>query len=367
MKAPRTKTAVWLAAFLTIWLAGEVAAAPAACTAPAPVCAARASVFAIVSDFDPAASAVLIAPGLLVTNRHVTVDGATVRILVAGAKHPVVGRVVPNAYRGDLILVRAKGLKGRPLARAPSGEPPFYTVAASPKKGDRAVRVYKPGSLIARPARGRPLSRLHHRAAARPGNSGGALVDEEGRLVGIVTAGGEGYNNAIPVADLVILKVLSGPAHAAASARLGAAYRTCVESSDRLGRAPSAAAIDAARDACMATGNAQFAISVGQMLGKARRYGESAKVLRRALDQDPDNPGALLSLAVTLHFAKRWREELRVIYRLIGLIPEQFRVMRLGLQAAKAAGDEKMMAFVLEAIDKHHPDAGEKAREFLKR
>ena len=63
------------------------ARAEAACDAPAAVCAARGAVYAV-SSFDPLASAVLVAPDLLVTNRHVVADQT--RVVVHGkngAKH----------------------------------------------------------------------------------------------------------------------------------------------------------------------------------------------------------------------------------------------------------------------------------------
>ncbi len=89
------------------------AAAQEACTAPKPVCAARAAVFAV-SSFDPLASAVLLEPGLLVTNRHVVADETRVEVHGRGGGR-LVGEVVPTTYPGDLVLIRVPGLEGTHL------------------------------------------------------------------------------------------------------------------------------------------------------------------------------------------------------------------------------------------------------------
>lgn len=52
-----------------------------ACTSPEAVCAQISRVFKIAS-FDPEASAVLIEPGLLVTNRHVVADSSQVQVFL---------------------------------------------------------------------------------------------------------------------------------------------------------------------------------------------------------------------------------------------------------------------------------------------
>ncbi|MBI2586787.1 MAG: hypothetical protein HYW28_13090, partial [Rhodospirillales bacterium] len=72
-------------ALLVAVAASRPAAADAPCAAPRPVCDAAASVFAIAS-FDPLASAVLIEPGLLVTNRHAVADNARAEVMLPNGK-----------------------------------------------------------------------------------------------------------------------------------------------------------------------------------------------------------------------------------------------------------------------------------------
>ncbi len=105
---------LFVAAGLFLLFVGS-ARAEAVCDAPAAVCAARGAVYAI-SSFDPLASAVLVAPDLLVTNRHVVADQT--RVVVRG-KYGVAlaGTVVPTSFAGDLVLVSAPGLGGIPARR----------------------------------------------------------------------------------------------------------------------------------------------------------------------------------------------------------------------------------------------------------
>ncbi len=347
---------LFAALVLAIALAPSLASAQADCDAPEPVCAARGAVFALSSPFDPLASAVLVAPGELVTNRHVVADETRVVLRLADGRR-IEGEVVPGAYRGDLVLVRVPGLSGTPLARAEAGDGPLYAIGADAPGG--AIRVYTPGRLLAAPAAGKPRARLHHTAESRPGNSGGALVDAAGRLVAIVTSGGEGRNDAIPASEIAALEAASGREHSVASRELGRAYRRCIEGLDE------ADATDEIAEPCRATGNRELLDLAAQALGRAGNLAASEALFREALTLDPNSVNSLLGLAVTLHLAERWREEVAVLRNLVEMLPTDFRVLRMSVQAAKHAGETDLAERALALIAKHHPDALPEAREFL--
>ncbi len=336
------------------------------CRAPAAVCEARAAVFAIASDFDPAASAVLVAPGLLVTNRHTVADESTVRIR-DGDGETVEGQVVPSAYGGDLILVRAPGLAGEALEIAPSVQDPVYGIGVDAGPAGRPMRVFEPGETIAAPAAEAPLARWHHWAESQPGMSGGALVDADGRLIGVVTAGGEGRNNAIPVAAIRQLEAQSGPDHAEAHRKIGAAYRACIEGDAALGPGQAGARLDALVAACRSTGNSQFYDAVAKRLGTARRYEEAIRLFELSLAQDPNRPNTLLSLAITYQFAGRGADALPTARRLIELLPQDRQSLFLALRVGKEAGDAALSDRALALITQHHPDAAAAAKTFLSR
>mgnify|MGYP001300870428 CR=1 FL=1 len=188
-----------VSAVLTAWMFVILYASPAkaVCAAPAPVCAAKAGVFAIQS-FHPTASATRIGPNLLVTNRHVVVNQATAHVMAPNGAR-LNATVVPSSYPGDLILLRVPDLPPGPIL-APIQTPTAKTTlhAIGYDVGRQEIRIYAPGQIIAIPPTDATLARVHHDAPSQPGNSGGALVNAEGHLLAIVAAGGVAVMTAFP-------------------------------------------------------------------------------------------------------------------------------------------------------------------------
>ena len=211
---------------LTLLVGGEAKGQADRCEQPQPVCNARDAVFAV-SSFDPIGSAVRISEARLVTARHVVADEKTVTLFLADGQ-PIEAQVIPTDYPGDLVLLESSALPPGP-SLAPSEITPealLFTVGADVSL--RRVRAYDPGRLHFAPPLDRPFARLHHDAYSQPGNSGGALVDENGQLVGIVASGGEGRYEAIPAEAILTLSTRSGFDLAEASAEIGAAVRVCM-------------------------------------------------------------------------------------------------------------------------------------------
>ena len=334
------------------------------CQAPEPVCAARGRVFRIAS-FDPVASAVLIGPGLLVTNRHVVADLPWADVFPPGG--PVMrAQVVATDYPGDLVLLRAEGLNGGPALEMAPADAGAEVYAVGVDVGRERVRVYAPGRIILPPAKGKPLARLHHSAHSQPGNSGGALVDGAGRLVGIVTSGGEGRHEAIGATQLAVLRARSGPRYAAASRALGVHYRKCIEALEQARRGPAEAALgDAIAESCVASGNRQLFDLAGQFFGGARRVDDSVAMFERALEQDPNAINSRLGLAVMLDFSRRYGAAVPHLAWLLGVVPADRRVLRLAVQVGKWGGNADLAQRALALLEKHHPDLAPRARDFL--
>ena len=334
------------------------------CQAPEPVCAARGRVFRIAS-FDPVASAVLIGPGLLVTNRHVVADLPWADVFPPGG--PVMrAQVVATDYPGDLVLLRAEGLNGGPALEMAPADAGAEVYAVGVDVGRERVRVYAPGRIILPPAEGKPLARLHHSAQSQPGNSGGALVDGAGRLVGIVTSGGEGRHEAIGATQLAVLRARSGPRYAAASRALGVHYRKCIEALEQARRGPAEAALgDAIAESCVASGNRQLFDLAGQFFGGARRVDDSVAMFERALEQDPNAINSRLGLAVMLDFSRRYGAAVPHLAWLLGVVPADRRVLRLAVQVGKWGGNADLAQRALALLEKHHPDLAPRARDFL--
>ena len=357
------RTLLFAALLLASW-AGTAEAQPR-CKAPDAVCAAAERVFAIAS-FDPTASAVLIEPGLLVTNRHAVADNQRAQIfLPAGGQ--VLSDVVPSGYAGDLILLRAPDLKapGNWATTENTTGINLYTIGTDVGRG--AIRVYPPGRMLLPPAPGKPLARLHHDAFSPPGNSGGALVDAEGRLVAIVASGGEGRNEAIPAAEIEKLQSQSGPAPRAARRATGEATRKCAEALDaaRGAQRLTPKNVSFIKDHCIRANNRQLWDLAGQAFGRRRMFDDSVDMFTRALDQDPNAINSMIAMAITLHLAGRYADEVVHLKRLVDILPADAEVLRLGVQAGAWGGNKALAEKSLKLMERHHPRLAPLARDFI--
>jgi tetratricopeptide (TPR) repeat protein len=339
-------------------------AAAAECQAPEPVCRARTQVFRIAS-FDPVGSAVLVGPGLLVTNRHIVADRAWAEVFLADGRI-VRAEVVPSAYAGDLALLRVDQLAGRPAPEIGSarGESDLYVIGA--EAGGNGVRVYEPGRVIVLPAKGKPLARLYHSAPTRPGNSGGALVDGLGRLVGIASSGGEGVYEAIPASEIATLRGLAGPQYERQNSAIGIAYRNCIEALESIrARRGDPRPPEGLTRGCVNSKNRQLFDLAGQALGRAGRLEASVAMFERSLAQDPNAINSRLGLVVALFLGRRHGAAVPHLRRLLDLLPEDARILRYAIQAGKRGGDADLARRALALLERHHPALAPPARKFL--
>ena len=335
------------------------------CPHPAPVCRVRQSVFPV-SSFDPLASATRIGPTLLVTNRHVLAGRADAVIHTPdGARD---ARLVPSAYRGDLALLEVRGLPAGfipDLEGNVAEDDAFYAVGADIAR--KEVRVFAPGGLIARPAQGAELGRLHVRARMQPGVSGGALVNARGELVGIAVGGGEGRFEALPLAGVRALLALRGDASAAAvTRRLGAAIADCAARMDAIRPGQrSEADGDALRRACAATMNHGQLLEAGRILARSRDFPGAIALHGQAARQVPNSINARLSLLVSLQLAGRFDEMTGHARRLMRLAPGEPRVLRLAIQSGVWGDAPELAETAYRALLKADPRQAKAARRFI--
>jgi S1-C subfamily serine protease len=155
-------------------------------------------------------------PGLVVTNAHVVAGQEDTRVLPRGRQPGRDAHAVAFDPRNDLAVLRVSGLDAPPLALA--GDVRAGTSAAIlgfPGNGPydvRAGRVGQTREVITQDAYGNgPVRRsiTSLRGAVRSGNSGGPMVDADGRVVTTIFAattsgprGGFGVPNAIVRAAL---------------------------------------------------------------------------------------------------------------------------------------------------------------------
>ncbi len=143
-----------------------------------------------------------VAPDLVLTNAHVLCPPTdTMQVFLANGRHGT-AETVRSDERIDLALVRVSGATGVPL---PLGD------AGALHAGERVVLMGSPvgmaftyhEGIVSNPAR--PIlgvSYVQVDARINPGNSGGPLLDERGRVVGIVSlkrADAEGIGMALPI------------------------------------------------------------------------------------------------------------------------------------------------------------------------
>lgn len=334
------------------------------CNAPAPVCAAAENVVAI-AGFEPIGSAVVLGDGILVTNRHMVADEQAVIIaLPDGAR--VEAKVIPTDYAGDLILLKTDELNDIAplLVSQPALNSILYVIGFD--LGREGIRVYNPGRMIVDLA-GTPLARVHMDAPALPGNSGGAVVDAQGKLVGIVASGGEGRNEAVPASEIERVKKVSGPNFTEASSKLGIAYRKCVDVLNEIttvrGPLPDVLATSLLEN-CLASNNRQLMDLAGQSFGQRRDIENSLKLLQASYAQDPNAPNTVVSLAITYHLAQRWADEIPILKHGLGILPDDVQLLRLALQAGIWGDDQTLADFAMERIETILPQMAPAARRF---
>ncbi len=338
-----------------------------ACRQSAKVCDARSAVFRI-SAFDPVGSAVRIGDDLLVTSRHVVADRETVDLyLPDGGK--LTARVLPTAYKGDIILLLAEGLaEGLVLKPAATRQGArLHTVGADISR--RRIRAYRAGKVRFVPAEGKPLARLHHTAYTQQGNSGGALVNEFGELVGVAASGGEGRFEAIPVSAIKLLLDERGRADRSASQETGTAVKVCTLNIERhysTRRALSDQDAKALATSCRRTGNRQYFDLAGQILSQRRRLEPALELFEASVDQDPNAINSRLNLVIAYHIARRYEDELPHLKWLMQHAGDDLQVLRFAIQAGVWTGNIELAETALAKLKGINPNAAPAAERFMK-
>jgi len=153
---------------------------------------------------DSGGSGFFVAPDLVVTNAHVLCPGEDAIQVGLSDDRKLIGQVMRREESLDLGLVRVSGASVEPMPLGDVGD-----LAA----GDRVMIVGSPvgldftvqeGSIASLQRSANGVAYLQLDAKVSPGNSGGPVVDSEGRVVGIVSMkvsgeGVEGIGLAIPI------------------------------------------------------------------------------------------------------------------------------------------------------------------------
>lgn len=176
----------------------------------------RASVVGVRAGGDFGTAFVALPNGLLVSNLHVVGYNAQVQLKAEGGPE-VPAKVVHADSKKDLAFLmprRSLGLSPLPLARSAEAQPGQVVLAIGHPLGLSFTVTQGILSATERVVRG--VKYLQTDAALNPGNSGGPLLDREGKVLGVnswVRRGGQNLGFAVPVhLFLAELERFSGPA-----------------------------------------------------------------------------------------------------------------------------------------------------------
>lgn len=149
------------------------------------------------ADGGGSGSGFIISPdGLVVTNQHVVEGAASLQVYLYGEDRPVNARILGVSECNDLAVIDLDG-DGYPFLEwydeAP--EPGLDAWAAGFPLGDPEYSLTR-GSVVKAQANGETEwasidFAIEHDANIQPGNSGGPLVTEDGRVIGVNYAGGD--------------------------------------------------------------------------------------------------------------------------------------------------------------------------------
>ena len=149
------------------------------------------------SDAGGAGSGFIISPdGLVVTNQHVVDGAASLQVYIEGEDRPVNARILGVSECNDLAVIDLDG-DGYPYLEwyDETPKPGLDAWAAGFPLGDPEFSLTR-GSIVKAEAEGETEwasidYAIEHDANIQPGNSGGPLVTEDGRVIGVNYAGGD--------------------------------------------------------------------------------------------------------------------------------------------------------------------------------
>ena len=346
------------------------------CGAPAPVCAWLKNTVGIKTP-SMIASGTMIAPHLILTNRHVVEDHDLIMVRTTSGDI-MRARPVPHDVPVDLVILRledAEETKVMPKAltlNMATGTKQILRVVAF-DQGRHQTRAYDPSSYAVFPNLGvNPRARIHSDAKALPGNSGGAVVDEAGKLVGILAAGDGDISEIIPISHLpALLKSSSNEAgrdHAEAFFAQGKAIRDCADllyDARLVVREPSADLLQTLEVACLAARNKMLFDQAGQKYGQWWMFAKSEMFLLKSLGLDPNSPNTLMSLAVTYHLNREMEKEKPILARYLDINPQNSQALRLAVQVAGFLKDKAFAERALGLMAMHNPASVPMAQSYI--
>ena len=340
-----------------------------ACNAPEAVCNWADRIVGIRTP-NMIASGTMIADGFVVTNRHVAEDHK--RLMTRDSKGQIrTAKPLAHNFPADLVVLRLESANGVPdnMHAVADGKPrELYVVGFD--QGRNGPRVYTAGDFALYPAADSSArARIHTNARALPGNSGGAVVDRDGRLVGILASGDGKISEVIPAAHISSVLKSTNPQYETAFLKIGTATRLCADAlydSSAISRDPPEFLVGLIQNECLASNNRQLFDQAGQTFGRWWMFDRSKAFLQRSLTIDPQSPNTLMSMAVTLHLNRETEAEQPILERYLAIDPANPQALRMAIQVAGVLQDRTFADNVLEMMRAYNPAAVPLAESFIK-
>ncbi len=339
------------------------------CEAPTEVCEWRERVVGIKTP-NMIASGILLDGGLIVTNRHVVEDHQNVLVKGFDGNIKRAG-IIPHDIPVDLAIVATEFDQSVPDVSkliTTNQLQTLYVVAFD--QGRNSARVYKASNFALYPDLEKyPAARIHSNSKALPGNSGGAVVDKHGMLVGVLASGDNRISETIPSANLQRVFESLDEKHTEDFSEIGGFIRKCADAlhaSVSILKNPNNSIISKIERNCLSSGNKQLVDQAGQTFGRWWMFELSEKFLRESESLDPGSPNTLMSLAVTYHLSRRPEQTVDVLKRYIKLDPSNHQALRMSIQSAGMAKDRAFADLALELMQRHNPSALPLAKSYIK-
>ena len=314
------------------------------------------------------ASGTIIDDDFIVTNRHVVEDHKQLIIRYYNGEIKKAFPLTHN-FPADLAILTLNKQKKIPTKLLKLNKINGMIRVIGFDQGRKSNRIYDKGKIIAYSDTNKyPQSRIHTDAKSLPGNSGGAVVDDNGNLVGILASGDGNINEIIPISLVNEVIKKTDLKHEDNFFKIGKNIRLCADNLEEAQYVQKnlddkiKINIDSY---CWNSQNKQLIDQAGQTFGRLGDLNKARKFLEKSIKLDPSSPNSLISLAIVYHIQRDLEKEKPLILRLLKLTPENPQVLRLGVQVAGILKDKEMSENVLELMTKYNREALPLAKKFI--
>ena len=314
------------------------------------------------------ASGTIIDDDFIVTNRHVVEDHKQLIIRYYNGEIKKAFPLTHN-FPADLAILTLNKQKKNPTKLLKLNKINGMIRVIGFDQGRKSNRIYDKGKVIAYSDTNKyPQSRIHTDAKSLPGNSGGAVVDDNGNLVGILASGDGNINEIIPISLVNEVIKKTDLKHEDNFFKIGKNIRLCADNLEEAQYVQKNLDDKIKKNIdsyCWNSQNKQLIDQAGQTFGRLGDLNKARKFLEKSIKLDPSSPNSLISLAIVYHIQRDLEKERPLILRLLKLTPENPQVLRLGVQVAGILKDKEMSENVLELMTKYNREALPLAKKFI--